>query len=140
MALWSNRIHEDVAWLNPSWYIIVWFHGYDEVLTLAEYILEYYSIRHDLVIVSKLIIQLIHCNNHLVSTFICSWLSSYILVGIFFKEKSHISLMWCVIDLNQTHSQLTSWGHLFLYGLKMWLSPFVLVIVMCFRSNYLRIT
>ena len=37
-------------------------------------------------------------------------LSSYIVVGIFFfKEKPHISWIWWVIDLNQTHSQLASW-------------------------------
>ena len=49
-------------------------------------------------IASKLFIQLVHNNNHLVDTFICSWLSSYIVVYI-----------WCVIDLNHTLSRLDSW-------------------------------
>ena len=49
-------------------------------------------------IASTLFIQLFHNNNNLVDTFICSWLSSYIVVDI-----------WCVIDLNHTHSRLDSW-------------------------------
>ena len=98
VSLWSNHMHEEVAWQNSFQYIIFWFHKYDEDLSLAEYILENHSIR-DLVVASKWLIQLVYNNNNLVDTFICIWLSSYNMVGIFFfKEKSHIFWIWCVIE------------------------------------------
>ena len=121
---------QDVSWLNQSLYIIVRFHGYDNTLSLVEYILEYHLMRHDLVIASKVLIQLVHNNNYLVETFICSWLSSYIVIDIFdiffLNEKSHISAIWCIIDLKHTHALLASWR--FLHDLKKWLPALSLLI------------
>ena len=90
---------------------------------------EYHFIRHNLVVASKLHIKLVHNNNHLVDTFICSWLSLNIVVGKFFFKKTHIfpeydvSLISTRRTIDLLHRRL-----LFLHGLKKWSPTFASLI------------
>ena len=86
-------------------------------MTLAEF--KYHSIRHNLTVARKLIIQLVHINNHLVDTFICSWLSPYFVIGIFIFKKKNTFSEYGVSFISTRHTLNLFHGRLlFLRGLR----------------------